>query len=331
MLKKTFILGVLCLFSIHFAHAQQNELFSKKDEKRIAKAEKKINKAESIAAKADPLTQEVESAIAEGKSKRKIKRLEKKANNKTILSASQFKEGYNKKYSAYEKAIKRNLKEENIADNKDQLKKAKEAYKKGKKWRRKLENEDDLAESVELLFMANNIQADAIKHLNKVLIPIPKEEIVVAAVQDTLPSDSIPAPVIAETAIIAEDTTTVTPMLESEVLEPTLVATAAMVAPAAVVAVSEVAKPNENGIYFTVQISSSPTQLSKPQQNDLYSGALTMLEHKTESSFKYSLGKFNTYDEAHKQIGSEIAKGFVVAYKGNERISVRLAKEQTSK
>ncbi|WP_068471620.1 hypothetical protein [Saccharicrinis aurantiacus] len=325
MLKKTFLLGILCALTIHFAHAQKSELLSTKDEKRIAKAEKKISKAEAIAAKADPLTEKVETAKADGKSRRKIKRLEKKANSKTILSASYYKEGYNKKYSAYEKAVKRNLKEGNVADNKDQLKKAKDAYKKGKKWRRQLANEDKLEESVELLFMANNIQEDATKHLNKILIPIPQEATIV---ETPIAIDSIPATIEADTLVMAEDTAAISEIIEPIVTEENTVA-AAIVAPIAIIEDTEEVKPNENGIYFTVQISASPTQLNQLQKDNLYSGSLKILEHKTESSYKYSVGKFNTYDEASALIGNEIKKGFVVAYKGDERISVRLAKEQT--
>lgn len=328
MHKQLFLIALLGILCFHSSYSQQDELLNSKDTKRIAKAEKKISKAESLVEKADPYKDKIADLKSAGASLRKIKRYEKKANNKIILSASYYKDGYSKKYSAYEKAIKRNIKSGFITDSDAQLEKANDAFKKGRKWRRNSKNESDVNKGVEYLLMANNVQVDAIKHLDKVLVKAPELEPIV---EDIIPIDTITAPIILEMPIeeaadsIVSDsiitTTTVAPAIVEEVIPAAAAVSTAIIA-------TDTVKP-ENDIYFTIQIVADKKPLGSEQLDALYAGNTETIEHTGDGWFKYSIGRYQSYEEAQEAISTENVKGFVVAYKGTERISTRKAREAT--
>lgn len=84
-------------------------------------------------------------------------------------------------------------------------------------------------------------------------------------------------------------------------------------------------------IYYQVQIAAHTQPLSlKYIKDNIYIGAVKVNEIREEGWYKYTLGRYKTYDEANKLLKSiNVPKAFVVAYKNGKRVPLKEVKEQT--
>jgi len=86
-------------------------------------------------------------------------------------------------------------------------------------------------------------------------------------------------------------------------------------------------------IYYQVQIAAHTEQLTlKYIKDNIYIGAVKINEIKEEGWFKYTLGRYKTFDEAVKLLKSvNVPKAFVVAYKNGKRVPLKEVSEPTTK
>ena len=125
------------------------------------------------------------------------------------------------------------------------------------------------------------------------------------------------------------------PVVEQAAVEPEVVAVAALpVAAAAVVKEEEEekevevieAKPVESNVYFTIQVLADKKPATTTQQKMVYKGSRKVIENVGSGWYRYSVGRFLSYTEAASTMKSEGIKGYVVAYRGSERITTQEAK-----
>lgn len=78
-------------------------------------------------------------------------------------------------------------------------------------------------------------------------------------------------------------------------------------------------------IYYQVQIAAHTQPLTlKYIKDNIYIGAVKINEIREEGWFKYTLGRYKTYDEANKLLKSiNVPKAFVVAYKNGKRVPIK--------
>jgi hypothetical protein len=83
---------------------------------------------------------------------------------------------------------------------------------------------------------------------------------------------------------------------------------------------------NEN-IVFKVQIAADTKSISSDNLHKIYSGYENVQHYEEDGMHKYSLGEFNTYEEANKfRTNSGVKGAFVIAFQGEKKINVLEAK-----
>ena len=82
-------------------------------------------------------------------------------------------------------------------------------------------------------------------------------------------------------------------------------------------------------VYFTIQIMADKVRVTEDRLKRVYSGNREIIEHMADGWFRYSAGRFKTYSDAVSAMRSEGIKGYIVAYNGDERISVAAAKKMS--
>lgn len=84
----------------------------------------------------------------------------------------------------------------------------------------------------------------------------------------------------------------------------------------------------ETGVWFEVQVMAVTKQAKPESINRIYKGSDNVREFQNDGWFKYSVGKFKTYQEA-RQYRSEtgVRRAFVVAFQDEEPITVRNARK----
>jgi hypothetical protein len=95
----------------------------------------------------------------------------------------------------------------------------------------------------------------------------------------------------------------------------------AAAAPAGNVKVEE-AKPNNFNIFYTVQFKTLTSEASVENLKRWYSGKEFVEMNRHDQYYRYSVGRFYSVDDARRFISREKMNGFVVAYRGDERIAV---------
>lgn len=85
-------------------------------------------------------------------------------------------------------------------------------------------------------------------------------------------------------------------------------------------------------IYYQVQIAAHTQPLSnKYIKDNIYIGAVRINEIREEGWYKYTLGRYKTFEEASKLLKSiNVPKAFVVAYKNGKRVPLKEVKEQSN-
>ncbi len=81
-----------------------------------------------------------------------------------------------------------------------------------------------------------------------------------------------------------------------------------------------------SGVIFEVQIAASKKAIPNWQLKRIYKGGEQIKQRNYDGWYKYSVGNFNTYQEAKSFVRSTKVRGaFVVAYKNNQKIDIKEA------
>ncbi len=80
-------------------------------------------------------------------------------------------------------------------------------------------------------------------------------------------------------------------------------------------------------VYFTIQIMADKVRVDESRLKMVYSGQRKIIQNVGSGWYRYSVGKFTSYSDAAAAMKREGIKGYVVAYKGKERITTAEAKK----
>lgn len=85
-------------------------------------------------------------------------------------------------------------------------------------------------------------------------------------------------------------------------------------------------------IYYQVQIAAHTQPLTMEYLKNIYIGAIKINEIHEDEWYKYTLGRYKTFEEAAKLLRSiNVPKAFVVAYKNGKRVPLKEVKEPETK
>ncbi len=339
-MKFSILITFLFVFIIQLS-AQQNGLLTEREHTKIERADKKIDKAEAIVNKKEKYADQLQSAESQGRMG-KVRRLKTKSNKIVIQSASYFKDGYGQKYKTYKKAVAKGVKTGDLGDNSAEiLSTANSEYKLGRKYRRKSAGENDVNAAVDLLFKANDIEIKAIEKLSSISKEASvKIEEPVSVLEDSVVEviDSSKIALMADT-LVQEVPQVVMPVDTMQTIDSTLVVNTMGTLTISTDTIQSVpvmepeipaVKEESNGmdeLYFSVQFLAEKQAASKTKLTSLYDGPFEILQHEADGWFRYSFGKFKTWDEANEMKNRSGVEAYVVAYYKEERISTRRAKE----
>jgi hypothetical protein len=319
-------LQILILGNSGFVNAREklihfDDTFSKKELHQLKKADRFIHKGEEMLINVDSLA----------KRKLSSRQLSRELNHKKEQAWLVLRDGYQLKAEVYSNYLSRFVAEDGSrlsvesqgrittmqSKLRDELLAAKLEFKRAR-------SKGSLAKAVEhqdkgLEKQKNAIEIgyDAIVLTQELLKN--RDLVVKAEVQ------SVPEPVVVDTIPVTEVT-------KEEVISEAVVATAAVaVVPdqeekVQAVIEPEVRQPQEK-VYFTIQVMADKKRATVAQQKMVYKGTRSVIENKGDGWFRYSVGEFDSYEQASQTMKSEGVKGYVVAYKGQQRISVAEAKK----
>jgi hypothetical protein len=310
----------------------------------------KITKSDQLFAKADKYDSKArsyEKEIASLKSSDnddnsgKIERLEEKRNSNIILSKPIFEDAYKMRYTAYQKqyTILGNEHPVNANVVGDYNAQSNEKYKEAQKLFKKADNTGKTSNQVELIITGRHTFEDAIALQIQAINTLAniKPTNTITEVKKTVPDTTLTAkPTVAPTTTSPKPTVVATPppTTVATVIAPAAVATTTAVAATVTPAVTTVkeskpptiVKESELGnVFLTIQIMASTTPATSQQIAAVYKGNFKVMEIQSGEYYRYNVGKFSNTDEAKKFITMNNLKGFVVAYKDSERISVNEA------
>lgn len=342
------------------------EKLSEKDRNKVAKAEKLLSKGILILKEASGYDVEIAAMKdVEGRLKmRKINKLEKKSNSIKIKASKYLQDGYKKKVKVYESVLKdsRKLNPQLASRLKEVEFNSDKKIKKSKKLYRKANDMASKSKAVEYFEIGHKNYQEAIVLLCEglaVVFEIEPREVVNDAVaeKDTLQVDESSIEKEVETvpegnATDSTEVTTTNAIANPAVTGGVVAATTA----AAVVAVSKDTVSDENDsavketeeeviaedttsldaepqdeksgdVFFTIQFMADKKSVSPAQLKAKYVGDKEVIEMNTDGWYRYSVGKFTNLEEAKGVMKTEGIKGFIVAYKNGERITVSDALE----
>jgi hypothetical protein len=80
--------------------------------------------------------------------------------------------------------------------------------------------------------------------------------------------------------------------------------------------------PQTRDVFFSIQFLATRKPVTENQVKSVYSGELPVTEVKEAGWYKFSAGRFNTFDEAVAEMKRRNIYGFVVAFSRERRISI---------
>ncbi len=83
-----------------------------------------------------------------------------------------------------------------------------------------------------------------------------------------------------------------------------------------------VAERTEDEIFFSIQFLAARKAVNNKQVRDVYDGELDVIQNRSEGWYRFSAGKFQSFDEAVAKMHEEGIHGFIVAFRGDKRINV---------
>ncbi len=343
------------------------EKLSEKDKEKVVKAEKRLSKGILLLEEASKYDDEsLIMKEAEGRLKmRKIKKLEKKADGLKIKAASYLQDGYKRKAKVFESIIKdsRKANPHLVSRLKEVEFNSDKKIKKSKKLYRKADNMTSDSEAVEYFELGHKNYEEAIVILCEGLAAIYnielEDEMDNTVIQDSTTVKDELAP--EEKEITSEDSGTnvsevtrdnsmnsgTTNTAVAGVAVGVAATTAAVLATGnnddkkesivdsteqtlvtdtiPLIVVTEVKEDVD--VFFTIQFIADKKPVSSETLKTKYSGEQEIVEMHSGGWYRYSAGRYTKLEEAKAEMKSKGIKGFIVAYKGEERITVSEALE----
>lgn len=295
-------------------------LLSKSDNSKYQKADKLIAKGYSFAGSVGSVNSDVALSKQAGR----------ESNMKKEQAYLLMKDGYNIKLRVLSRYFEDFIGKSDLSETNGSKVAAihtaiNEAMAKSKKLYAKSNKTSRLSKSIQMQEEAQQIQSAAIIAAEEGLMLVQnfepaKVEKSIAVSKDTLVKE----------IVVSE------PVVEPVTVEPEVVAVASL--PVAAVVKEEVEekekaveqvvvnKPDDFSVYFTIQVLADKKPATVAQQKMVYNGARKVIENVGSGWYRYSVGRFLSYSEAASTMKSEAIKGYVVAYKGSERITTQEAK-----
>ncbi|MBN2167264.1 MAG: hypothetical protein JW717_13390 [Marinilabiliaceae bacterium] len=307
--------------------------------KNISKSDKLYMKGIEYDKKIESYEKEIEALRnSKGKIKEgKIKRLETKRNEAIIQSKPIFEDAFKVRFKAYDKQINTLLKETPNNNSVTSLNNdANTKYKQARKLFSKSENTAKTLTKVEHIVQGRQKFLESIslkvKTINTLITesntePKPSQSTIttVSNITDTSVVKTTNKPIINQSN--TPITTTQVSPVASVITTPTPVAlTKETTKPAVIIKEKEL-----GNIFLSVQILATNSPATQEQIRNVYKGNMKVMEFKSGQYYRYNVGKFSTIDDAKKFIAMNNLKGFVVAYKDSQRISVNEAVSILSK
>jgi len=293
-----------------------------------ASEQNRIEKADELIMRGERLYSEVVGKTSDGKSQKQNgfigKYAQKERDNDLLESQLRAIGMYYAGYSKKSKVLKNRM-ERFKAENPDKFTEVKQLltiYEKKNSQAsatyRKSRSVKSLAEAVKLgesaVDMHKGLQKEMVDNLGKLL-----------AVKSVVTSQ--PVAVVEEPApskeVIAEDNT------ENEIKSvqaqpaPEPKSTTVVVPPA----VAVVKEGGADELYFSIQILAGKNKVTDEQLARAYSGSIEVYENYGDGWYRYSVGKYLSYQEAMKAMQANNLKGHPVAYHGKKRVSLVEAKK----
>ncbi|MBI9061003.1 MAG: SPOR domain-containing protein [Marinilabiliaceae bacterium] len=316
------------LFPINTRQIFAQEMVDIQKVKFTASEQNQIEKADELIMRGERLYSEVVGKGSDGKSRKHdgfIGKYTQKERDKDLLEShlraiSMYYAGYSKKSKVLKNRMQR-FKAEN-PDKFTEMNQVLTIYEKKNSQAsatyRKSRSVKTLTEAVKLgesaVDMHKGLQKEMFKNLGKLL-----------AVKSVVTSQPVavaeePAP---SKEVVAQDNTEdeVEPVQAQPASEPK---SAAVIVPPAVAVVKE---GGADELYFSIQILAGKNKVTDEQLARAYSGSIAVYENYGDGWYRYSVGKYLSYQEAMNAMQANNLKGHPVAYQGKKRVSLVEAKK----
>jgi len=322
------VLVFMLLTRINTCHVVAQEVVENQ-EIRFSQAEQdQIEKADELIMRGERLYSEVVGKEADGKSRKQdgfIGRYAQKEKDKDLLESQlraigMYYAGYSKKSKVLKKRLERfkSEKPEKTTEINQVLATYEKKNRQASASYRKSRSVKSLAEAVKLgegaVDLHKGLQKEIVDNMGKLLAA----ESVAASQPDVVAEAPIPSK---EAMTQDKPENAIKPVQEQSVPEPKV---AAVTTPPAVAVVKE---ESADELYFSVQILAGKNKVTDEQLARAYSGSLEVYENYGDGWYRYSVGKYLTYQEAMKAMQVNNLKGHPVAYHGKKRVSLVEAKK----
>jgi hypothetical protein len=312
-------------------------LLDEKVQNRLLKAQKLMKKADLISEQTEIYEKQIETLRNErGRMKLgKIKRLEAKRNQSVLKSQPFAKDSYVITYKALYKQLKDVTDTNADAGSNSKSVLARDSYKQGKRLYRKADNAKNVQRQIEYLVLGGNKMREAItaqliligdlsnktKAAKNEIEPKEIESTVVDAVE-SVPVAIAPMPILTDS--VSATAVVIDPIMPGDT---SVVTTDAAVVNEVEPTQASIAQPpmdviDAKGVFITIQILSLQSAASPAQIKAAYSGNDKVVEIISGDYYRYTIGRFQSLEQAKQKMAADHIKGIVMAFRGNERISV---------
>lgn len=305
---------------------------SGKYQKKLKQADDLLRKGEMLFAEAEETANEIDVIEkADRKQVIKMTRLQEQEHRLNRSAGSYIEDAHRMQYKILARALKKGCRTGYIKTEP----KARRFFEEGVAFRRKSDQVSFRGNIVNLLEKATDLEQKSLNLLASILLKVSmldetdlalvteqtfcNGDLTKEANEETGWVSDLPEPdtVVVDIGIMEEvnpEPDTVRSRL-SQLTEPDLVQAK----------VPEVDTSTEPAVYFTIQILVSRIPLAEQKINATYNGKLPVFKNRGEGWYRYSAGKFVSLSEAKDALELEVIKGFITAYRGQKRITVKEA------
>ncbi len=341
---------VVCSFSNQLFGNEPGKIldvnkFNAVNQKKLSRSIALVEKGNSIWQEANGLNDEIEMLKTESHFAKAKKRENKK--QRLLLQASgYFRDGHKGQYKIVEDELKAIITKSESNEAREALMNGDGLFKKARKYRLKAESRSSNEKIVELLYDAAAIENEALTLMEVLMNPenITTEDAMPMAiiVKDSIPDiveDSIPE-IVADSVLLVQESfqeEKFIPAIQApvpDVVEPAAVATPIVTVDptAAIAGVIQAIEPEPviseaKKVFFSIQILADRKEVSDAAISKVYAGSLKVTHVIGDGWHRYMVGQFKSLPEARQSMTQESIKGFIVAYNGETRITVKEAVE----
>ncbi|MBS2100205.1 SPOR domain-containing protein [Carboxylicivirga linearis] len=304
LLIAVLLLGLMSSSYAQLSNDSLDLVFSSSEINKLSKGDKQINKGIALYPQINTLL----STYQGSQSSTPRTHLDDDKIQSSLRSCRPYYTGVFLKTNVYLKRLQRLKKELQFTNDIDKLlAQTEQEVKKSKKEMRQSRNsrhlQDAMMHSANAINIHRQIQTSLYTDILELLNRTPEEE-----VEETLPP-------VETVEVIPTDTVPAIEEIVEEKPEEVIVP---------VVEVTEPVKQPE--VYFSIQIIADKAPVVETRLKQVYNGSRSIIMNEGDGWYRYSVGKFNSYDQANSIMKSEGIKGFVVAYSNGKRITTAQAK-----